>query len=295
MDRRRFISLTPAAVLPLLAINTRNSFASADLGTDAAHARLRALEATSGGRLGVHILDTATGAQYGNRSDERFMMLSSFKLAASAFALYRDDQGQDSIQRRITYAKKDLVEWSPVTEKHADGNGMSLAELCEATLVTSDNTAANLILKSFGGPAGLTGFIRQIGDTVTRFDRYETELNNPHPTEPMDTTTPRAMAETVRSLVLGNVLSEKSRQLLRAWLVGNQTGGKRLKAGLPENWIIADKTGTSRRDMADIGVIWAGARSPFVVTAYLAGATGNAAAKESTYKEIGRLIAGLSD
>jgi len=124
----------------------------------AAWARLRNLEAAARGRLGVHILDTTTGREYGYRSDERFMMLSSFKLLASALVLHRVDSRLESLERRIPYTRRDLITWSPVTERHADGEGMTLAELCEATITTSDNTAANLILSSYGRPAALTAY-----------------------------------------------------------------------------------------------------------------------------------------
>src|SRR5690606_36871112 len=113
---------------------------------------------------------------------------------------------------------------------------LSLAQLCEATITTSDNTAANLILRELGGPAALTDFLRSIGDGVTRLDRLEPELNEASPGEDLDTTTPRAMARTLRTLLLGDVLSPPSREQLAAWLKANTTGGRRLRAGLPSDW-----------------------------------------------------------
>jgi beta-lactamase class A len=147
----------------------------------ASELRLRELETIAQGRLGVHLVDTGTGRELSYRADERFMMLSTFKLLASAVVLARVDAGAESLQRRITYSSKELVEHSPVTAKYADGEGMTLGQLCEATLTTSDNTAANLILASYGGPAALTAMARKIGDRVTRLDRIETELNVKQP------------------------------------------------------------------------------------------------------------------
>jgi beta-lactamase class A len=256
--------------------------------------RLRELETEAQGRLGVHLIDTGTGAAFSHRADERFMMLSSFKLLASAVVLSRVDAGDESLLRRITYSKKDLVTYSPVTEKHADGDGMTLAQLCEATITTSDNTAANLILGSYGGPATLTAMARRLGDRVTRLDRIETGLNDKHASPEFDTTSPRAMALTMQKVVLGDALSAPSRERLQQWLLANTTGGKRLKAGLPGDWRIGDKTGTNRTDANDIGVIWPPNRKPWLVTAYLADSQASAGVREATLAKVGALVRELA-
>jgi beta-lactamase class A len=259
-----------------------------------ANTRLRELEAAAQGRLGVHIIDTATGQEYGYRADERFMMLSTFKLLACAVVLSRVDAGNESLDRRIIYSKQDLVTYSPVTEKHAGGEGMTLAQLCEATLTTSDNTAANLILASYGGPAALTALARKLGDRVTRLDRTEPELNVKHPDNLMDTTSPRAMALTMQKVVLGNALSPPSRELLQQWLLANTTGGKRLKSGLPPDWQIGDKTGTNKTDTNDIGVVWPPNRMPWLVTAYLADSQVDSEVREATMAHVGALVRQLA-
>lgn len=260
----------------------------------AAAARLRALEAGAQGRLGVHIIDTATGDEYSYRADERFMMLSSFKLLACAVVLSRVDAGEESLERRIRYSTQDLVSYSPVTQQYADGAGMTLSQLCEATLTTSDNTAANLILASCGGPPAVTALSRRLGDRVTRLDRIETALNVKHADPLLDTTTPRAMAQTMQKLTLGNALSAASRERLQQWLLGNTTGGKRLKAGLPADWRIGDKTGTNQTDANDIALIWPPQRAPWLVTCYLADSLAAAAVRESTIAQVGALVRELA-
>ncbi len=261
---------------------------------DAVQASLREIEAAAQGRLGVHILDTATGQEYGYRSDERCMLLSSFKLVASALVLHRTDRGLDSLDRRIPYTRKDLVDWSPVTERHVDGPGLTLGELCEATMTTSDNTAANLILASYGGPPALTAYLRELGDATSRLDRIETELNVRHADGVSDTTTPRAMLQTMQKLVLGEDLSPRSRERLQHWMLANTTGGKRLKAGLPPDWRIGDKTGTSRTDANDIGVIWPPKHAPILVTAYLSDSRASSAGRDAAIAAVGRLACELA-
>jgi beta-lactamase class A len=292
MKRRQFATAAALScfsfALPLRAL-------SQTLSDEQLAARLRELEARGQGRLGVHMLDTASGREFGYRSDERFMMLSTFKLLASALVLHRMDQGREKLNRRIPYTKEDLVSWSPVTEKHV-GEGMTLAQLCEATITTSDNTAANLILKSYGGPAALTAFVRQLGDKATRCDRFETELNVRHATEPeMDTTTPRAMLHSMHKVALGDALSEHSRRILQQWLLNNTTGGKRLKAGIPANWRIGDKTGTNKTDANDIGIVWPANGKPVLLTAYLAESRASTAEKDDTIAQVGRLLLPFSE
>ncbi len=241
--------------------------ARADAGTlAAAFARI---EQESGGRLGVAVLDTRTGMQSGHRSDERFPMCSTFKLLAAAAILRRVDAGAEQLDRRVRYAAKDLVTYSPITEKHV-ADGMTLGELCDAAITLSDNTAGNLLLAALGGPGGITAFARSLGDDVTRLDRIEPELNEAIPGDPRDTTSPAAMTANLRSLLIGDALSASSRARLTAWLLANKTGDTRLRARLPAGWRVGDKTGLGANGTNnDVGVFWPPGRAPIVVSAYL--------------------------
>lgn len=242
------------------------------------------------GRLGVFAIDTASGQLVAYRADERFMMLSSFKLLASALVLHRVDQGPELLARRVVYGPSDLVTYLPVTEQHVDGSGMTLGALCHATLTTSDNTAANLILDSYGGPAALTAFARQLGDSVTRLDRREPALNVPTAQSALDTTSPCAIATTLQQLALGPALTLASRQQLQQWLLANTTGGQRLKAALPPGWRCGDKTGPNATDSNDIGLLRPPTRPPWMVTAYLADSRATPAVRDRTLAQVGQLV-----
>lgn len=253
---------------------------------------IRRLESESGGRLGVCVLETATGARHVHRGDERFPMCSTFKALAAAAILARVDAGKEQLARRITFDASALVTYSPVTEKRAGGDGMTLAEICDAAVTLSDNTAANLLLASIGGPQGLTAFARGLGDEVTRLDRNEPSLNEALPDDPRDTTTPNAMASTLRTLILGTTaLSAASREQLTTWLIANKTGDTRLRAGLAKDWRVGDKTGSGARGTAnDIAVIWPPNKSPIVITAYLTGATVSTAQQNATLASVARAV-----
>ncbi|HEY9066126.1 MAG TPA: class A beta-lactamase [Burkholderiaceae bacterium] len=258
--------------------------------------QLAELDRTSRGRLGVAILDTATGAHYAHRAHERFLLCSTFKLLASAYVLRRVDRGQESLDRRIAYDATALLSWSPVTEKHV-ADGMTLGALCEAAITYSDNAAANLILASYGGPPALTAFVRTLGDDVTRVDRTEPALNaHGHAGDMRDTTSPHAMLRSLQKLVLGDALSAASRTQLQQWLRANTTGEHRLKAGLPDGWTIGDKTGSFGRGDGggtsnDVAVVWPpDGRAPLLVAAFLMDSAAPSAARDATLASVGRLL-----
>jgi len=255
--------------------------------------RWREIELSVAGRLGVAVLDTGTGVLDGHRLDERFPMCSTFKFLAAALVLARVDAGQERLDRRVVVTRESLLEWAPVTSKRVGGAGMTMAELCEAAITVSDNTAANLLLASAGGPAAVTAFARRIGDGVTRLDRTEPTLNEGTPGDPRDTSTPRAMAQTLRTLLLGDALSAAGSAQLVAWMSANTTGGKRLRAGVPSDWRVADKTGTGRLGTTnDVGVLWPPHRAPLVVVSYLTECKAPADAREAALANVARAVTG---
>lgn len=280
-------TLYPAFILPAPAL----AFSQAE---DDVTKQLEELEKLTGGRLGVSVLDTETTISFGHRQTERFAMCSTFKALAAAYALARVDRGEEALDRRLTFGRDVLLPHSPVTEKRVGGNGMTVAELCEAAITISDNAAANLLLESFGGPAGLTSWLRSIGDETTRLDRMEPELNEAEFGDPRDTTTPAAMLETLGKLAFGSVLSGTSRQQLVGWMVANKTGDARLRAGVPKDWRIGDKTGTSMTGaVSDIGFALPGGRGPILIAAYTGEAKAPLEVLNPIFSEIGRIVADM--
>ncbi|HEY2659898.1 MAG TPA: class A beta-lactamase [Caulobacteraceae bacterium] len=244
---------------------------------DSALERLRAIEASTGGRLGFWAGQYGGGSVVQWRSSERFLMCSTFKALAVAAALSRVDHGQERLDRWIPYGQKDLLDYAPVTKANLAKGGMALGDLCAAAIELSDNTAANLILASLGGPAGVTLYVRSLGDDITRLDRSEPELNRGEPGELRDTTTPASMAGLWRKLLLQDVLSTASRDRLNAWLEACQTGGARLKAATPKGWRIGHKTGSGSTTIGDVAIMTPPGRPPILIAVYLnvAGASSN--------------------
>ncbi|MEV6322711.1 class A beta-lactamase [Nocardia sp. NPDC051787] len=268
LRRRRL--LTAAAVAALTAVTAAcgsggDAPAKPSTTPAAATPSFNEMETNHAARLGVYAIDTASGRTVVHRDGERFPMASTFKGLACGALLRDHPLSTGYFDQVIHYSRADLVEYSPVTEKHVD-TGMTVAELCDATITVSDNTAGNQVLKLLGGPAGFTAFLRSIGDDISRLDRWETELNTAIPGDERDTTTPAALAADYRALVLGNVLGEPERERLKSWLIANTTGDKRIRAGLPAGWTVGDKTGSPAYGGAlDVAIAWPPGRAPLVI------------------------------
>jgi beta-lactamase class A len=255
-------------------------------------AQIAALEAHLGGRIGVAAIDTGGGARISYRGDERFALCSTFKWLLAAAVLAREDQSPGTLGQRLAYGPQDLLPHSPVTGAHLAEGSLSVSELTQATVETSDNAAANLLLKFLGGPASLTRYMRSIGDRTTRLDRTETSLNENLRGDPCDTTTPNAMRAMMRSVLIGNALSGASRETLLTWLKASQTGFARLRAGLPQGWLAGDKTGTGNHAAVnDVAIAWPPARAPILIAAYLTESLAPADALDAAHARLGGIVA----
>ncbi|MFC9431725.1 class A beta-lactamase [Streptomyces sp. NPDC056987] len=221
------------------------------------------LERKFDARLGVHALDTGSGRYVSHRPDERFPYASTFKALLAGAVL--DKFSPREMERRVRYGRDVLVDHSPITEQHLD-TGMTLRELCDATVRYSDNAAANLLLPEIGGPKGLQHALRALGDRTTRCDRYETDLSEGTPGDPRDTSTARALATDLRAYAVDDVLPAGQRAVLTDWLVRNTTGDALIRAGAPAGWRVGDKTGSGGYGTRnDIAVVWPPGAAPITL------------------------------
>jgi beta-lactamase class A len=289
--RRDVLRSLGSAGLATLTLAPDMSWADSSFGGERFAEAVQAAEAQGGGRLGVAVLDTESGKRFAWRGEERFPVTSTFKFVLAGAVLAAVDRGRKRLDRRIPIAASDLVEYAPVTGKHVGAEGLTVAELCEAIIVWSDNPAANLLLSTIGGPAGLTGFARGLGDDQFRLDRMETALNEATPGDPRDTTTPLAMLGDLDRLLLGDVLSQASRARLTEWLVACRTGDQKIRAGLPEDWRCGDKTGAGGHGTNnDIAILWPPRRRPILVASYLTGTTASLDSRNAALAAVGRGI-----
>ena len=283
-----------ATAMPLWGCAAASNAANQDATARQWNDTLAGIEHFARGRLGVAMLDTGSGLALGWRQDERFAMASTFKAVLAGWMLALVDQGKERLDARVHYAAADVVAYSPVSGPRAgDGGGLTVGELCAATVSLSDNTAANLLLARHGGPTGFTAFVRSLGDGTTRLDRTEPTLNEAKVGDPRDTTTPLAMLQTLQKLVLGDVLTAPSRAWLQRWLVETSTGDKRLRAGVP-GWKVGDKTGTAGDSGTanDVAVLWPPAGgAPVLVTCYLTRSKAKPEQRDAAIAQVARAVA----
>lgn len=272
----------------LIAACTTRGFAAR--GQEAVQQRLVEIQSRIGGTLGVHVLDTETGGRIGLNDNSRFAMASTFKCLLAAAVLARIDAKKISLDDKLSFGKADLLAYAPTASTRLAQGYLTVREACAASVEVSDNTAANLLLRQIGGPRALTQFLRGIGDESTRLDRIEPELNSNQPGDERDTTMPRAMVQSLETLLLGKVLTAASREQLTAWMVNGRTGMKRIRAGLPADWKVGDKTGTGTNGAVnDVAIAWPPGRKPMVIAIYLNGSTSSTELLEKAHAEIATL------
>jgi len=248
------------------------------------------IEQRFNGRLGVAILDTKSKQIWDYNGDAYFPMMSTFKTLACAKMLSASSNGNLDATARSLIEAENLISWSPITEKRV-GNSITVNQACEATMLTSDNTAANIVLQHIGGPQGLTDFLRKIGDNVSRLDRIEPELGEAKVGDLRDTTSPTAIVTTLYKLLLSDVLFDVDKNQLIKWMQNNQVSDALLRSILPQGWFIADRSGAGSNGSRGItAMLWHLERQPLIISIYVTETDLEMAALNAIIVEIGQLI-----
>lgn len=266
-----------------------------DPATDPAAARAFAsLERRYDARLGITAVDTGSGRTLVHRAGERFAFASTVKVFIAAAVL--DGSSDADLATVVHYDRGDLLEYAPVTSEHVD-TGMTVRELIDAALRSSDNTAANLLVERLGGPDAVERWLRGIGDRTTSVDRVEPDLNQAVPSDRRDTTTPERFAADLRTVLLGDALDAADRRVLRDAMLGNTTGDATIRAGVDPSWRVADKTGTASYGVRnDIAVVTPPGRDPVVLVVMTSRSDPGAEPSDALVAAATRTaVAGLSD
>ncbi len=144
---------------------------------------------------------------------------------------------------------------------------MTLGEVAHAALTVSDNTAANLVFDALGGPSELDAALTDLGDDTTVVSRTEPDLNEATPGDDRDTTTPRAFAGDLREYLLGDTLTTAEREQLEAWMTATETGDTLVRADLPPDWVVGDKSGSGGHGTRnDLAIVRPPGRAPIIIS-----------------------------
>ncbi|ERN39836.1 beta-lactamase class A [Rubidibacter lacunae KORDI 51-2] len=266
---------------------------SSNAGENDLIAAVQQIEARLNARIGIAVIDKETDRNWRYHAGDRFPINSTYKTIACAALLSRVDSGQEQLDRIVIFDESQLADYSPVTETRVGAPGMSLGELCQATIATSDNSAANFVMQAIGGPQAVTQFMRSIGDRTSRLDRWSPELSESVPGDQRDTTSPNAMAMMLEQLVLKGTLSFESRQTLESWLKGNEISGDLIRAAVPSDWDVIDKTGSGGYGSRSIAaVMWPPQREPVIAAIYITETEVSFAERNAAIAEIGEAIVG---
>lgn len=251
---------------------------------------VEAIELSSTGTIGVSVLDTETNTTWSYKGDQRFPMMSTFKTLACAQMLYNSTNDLLDKDALTKITKESIIPWSPITEKLI-GETISTKKACEATMLMSDNTAANIVLTEIGSPTSLTLFLRSIGDDMTQLDRIEPELNESQKGDVRDTTTPNAMTTTLNELLLGQTLTTEDKNTLKAWMVNNKVSDPLLRSILPTKWSIADRSGAGGFGSRGItAIVWNNHRAPIIISIYLTQTNLDMATRNKIIVDVGSAV-----
>jgi beta-lactamase class A len=253
--------------------------------------KIFALEKKSSGRIGVSVISMSGASLFSYRENERFAMCSTFKVLLAALVLSRVDSKVEFLDRAIPFQATDILDYAPITKKYLAAGHMTVSELISASIQYSDNTAANLLLDTVGGPNALTKYLRTIGDYTTRLDRNEPSLNTNLSDDLRDTSTPSAMAETLQKVLTDDYLSSASKEQLKIWMIGNTTGDTKLRAGFNKFWVVGDKTGSGENGASnDVAIVFPRGYSPFIIAVFYTGSVASSETKNAVIAELARII-----
>lgn len=275
----------------LLGLAAALSSTRGEAAIPAIDATVGALERATGGRIGLAALNTADGRLLSHRADERFAMCSTFKLMLAAAVLSRVDAGILRLDQPVSFRRSELLPTSPLADSYPEGGAVPLKLMLESVIEASDNTAANRLLALIGGPAGYTAYLRSTGDSTTRLDRIELDLNSNLPGDARDTTTPGAMLLDMHQVLLADHLAPGSRSQLLRWMRQCKTGRDRLRSRLPPGWEAGDKTGTGARGAVnDLAIFWPPQSAPILVACYMSDSDRPTSALNAAHAQIGAAI-----
>lgn len=258
-------------------------------------------------------------------ADVAYPMASTFKVAVAGAVLKRVEDGQLALDQMISIDLSKMVDSEVLQDRFIHpGLSVSVYNLLELMLTESDNTAADYMVAAAGGPAAVTAWVKAQGVTGLRIDSdvgalirrwaemgpgpfheaAEAQLKSdpnilkrdgmpyaPFDNDPRDTSTPRAMATLLTRIYSGQALKPASTKILIGMMERCRTGAARLRGLMPQDTMVAHKTGTLGGTINDVGVIsLPGGAGQVVVAVFIKASDAPRSVRERTIAEIGRSV-----
>lgn len=319
--------LSLASLFAIAAAPAQAAFDNAKL-----RSALTALTVAEGsGRLGVAVRDLEDGSTVLVDAARPYPMQSVYKLPIAVALLDRVDRGRIALTKVVHLTRENRSPgWSPLArEIGPDGLDRTIGQLLEAMMISSDNTACDALLDELGGPTVVQAVMSLKSLYEIRIDRPEKQIYanalglgawrgklyeervreaaiaalpperrqlalNAYLRDPRDTTTPRGMMDLLAKLAAGELLSADSTERLLQLMTVSATGLTKFKAGLPDDWTLAHKSGASGETFGiaaadnDVGIATGPDGRRLVIVALLSGSRLKSDARERMLAEVAR-------
>ncbi len=182
--------------------------------------------------------------------DKKQPLLSVFKYCVALKVLKKLEDEKISLDETIT-VRKDMIEtelYSPMLKKYTTFPfRISIKELLEYSVSQSDNNACDILISYSGGTNELNNFIHNIGFNNIEIFFNEREMNLDIKKQYLNKAYPADIARLMKFIRESDFLSQDSKKFLDVIMFKTTTGEDKLKSGLPKNFIVAHKTGSSSR------------------------------------------------
>ncbi|HYE50956.1 MAG TPA: class A beta-lactamase, partial [Azospirillaceae bacterium] len=266
--------------------------------------------------------------------DRAYPMQSTYKFPIGAAVLEAVDEGRLRLDQPVTVTPDQAAPaHSPLRDRMGGRPvAVTVAELVKLAVGDSDNTASDVLVELLGGTAAVHGFLERHGIRGMRIDRLERDLQrdatglppdarpagmegfaaavaalpdaakrralDTYLADPRDTATPAAMLDLLEAFNAGRLLSLESMAHLRRVMTDTPTGRNRLRAGTPEGWTLAHKTGTGfpvagvAPASNDVGILYGPAGQAVAVAVFVAASTAPEAERDRLMAEVARAVTG---
>jgi beta-lactamase class A len=300
----RILSMRLSSALLFVFLNLTSGLASAlPLNTPCLETKLGILVKNFRGRVGVCVSDSRSGVSInGNR---RFPLHSVFNLSAALAVLDAVDKGQLRLDDAVAIGQNETDRGVQPLAKHAslDRFNTTIRDLLFRMIVDSDDAATDSLVKKVGGPSRIQSVLVKKGFKGFKIDRNERDLSAEgrrdqgfRASQRRDAGTPIAVANLLQWLANGQLLSRASSALLLEAMTKTRTYPERLRAGVPNGWLLAHETGTSSTWKGitaatnDAGILMAPDASSFVVVVFIAESSASDKDRAALIAEVARAV-----
>lgn len=197
---------------------------------------------------GVFVMDLDNGDYFSFNGNATFSSASMIKLPI-LIAFFQDvDAGKIKLDEMLSVQQSDIAEGSGEMQYAGVGTQYSALETATNMIITSDNTATNMIIRRLGG-------IQTCNQRFQQWGLQQTLLRKPLPDlEGTNTTSPKELVSLMALLNEGKLISMKSRD--RAFDIMRRTvTDTLLPSVMSPGSTIAHKTGDIGSLVGDVGVV----------------------------------------